>query len=70
MKTWVDLLGSDTTACKVDGSFIVRETAPTYFKILWTLYTKEQAEAVFREWCLSCTKREQTLKEFGEILGL
>jgi hypothetical protein len=49
-KTWIDLLGTDTSKCRVDENMIVRETSPGQFKVLWTAETHEAATRILDHW--------------------
>lgn len=49
-KTWIDLLGKDSSFCFVSKKDIVRCTGLNQFKILWTFETNESAVQCFQRW--------------------
>lgn len=58
MKTWVDLLGTDTHNCFVDDDMIVRQTAPNgVCRVLWKFDKAEYAQASFRQWIEECCRK-------------
>lgn len=49
-KTWVELLGTDTTNCQVDGNCIIRRLGGDECRLLWQFDNATQAQAVFNAW--------------------
>jgi hypothetical protein len=49
-KTWIELLGSSTARCKVDGQFIVKHVDGNQYKVLYQFENDEQAVEAFRNW--------------------
>ena len=54
-KTWVDLLGMDTSNCQVDGNRIIRRLNGDECRILWVFDNYTQAQAAFNAWMENCS---------------